>query len=172
MNEDRSDFNNSLLIKIVTFLRGIGIEVVPADPDHATGIEVNSGRLLVDENKLIYPGDLLHEAGHLAVAPRDLRAGLSGKVELPEVEMEPVEAQAMAWSYAVCCHLEIDPAIFFHAGGYKGPAASLLLNYKSGVCPGLSGLQQADMAASNAMVQTGARPFPQLLKWTRDLSRP
>jgi len=32
--------------------------------------------------------------------------------------MEPIEAQAMAWSYAACCQLEIDPAIVFHVGGW------------------------------------------------------
>ena len=82
--------------------------------------------------------------------------------------MEPIEAQAMAWSYAACCQLEIDPAIVFHVGGYKGHAARLLLNYRLGVCPGLSGLQEVGMVATHAMVQTGARPFPDLLKWTRD----
>ena len=81
MATDDADFKDELVLKIVTFLRGIGIEVRAAQLDHSTflpGIEVDSGRLHVDEGKLIYPGDLLHEAGHLAVAPRALRTGLSG----------------------------------------------------------------------------------------------
>ena len=33
------------------------------------GITVDDGALVLDRDKLMYPGDLLHEAGHLAVMP-------------------------------------------------------------------------------------------------------
>ena len=57
---------------IVAFLEEIGLPVRFRDLDEAgflPGITVEAGGLNVDREKLLYPGDLLHEAGHLAVLP-------------------------------------------------------------------------------------------------------
>jgi len=70
------------LQQIVTFLRATGISVEPvAHLEGVTfvpGIRIASGaRLLVNEESLLWPGDLLHEAGHLAVVPAEQRLGAS-----------------------------------------------------------------------------------------------
>jgi len=165
-------FNHPLTQKITDFLTNIGIEIVPAKLSEDTflpGILVERGRVLVDEEKLTYPGDLLHEAGHLAVAPRELRPDLSGEVVLPEFNMDAVESQAIAWSYAACVYLHLDPTVVFHEKGYKGKSEALLFNFSVGVYVGLNGLQEAGMAASmNQARELGSQPYPHMLKWLRD----
>ena len=166
------NFNNPLAQKITDFLTNIGIEIIPAKLSEDTflpGILVERGRMLVDEEKLTYPGDLLHEAGHLAVAPRELRPELSGEVVLPEFNMDAVESQAIAWSYAACLYLHLDPTVVFHERGYKGKSEALLFNFSVGVYVGLNGLQEAGMAAStNQARELGSLPYPHMLKWLRD----
>ena len=164
-------FKNDLTKVITDFVTEISLEVIftpLAGDTFLPGILVESGRLLVDETKLRYPGDLLHEAGHLAVAPNSLRSGLSGEVILPEVNMDPVEAQAMAWSYAAIIYLGLDPEVVFHEGGYKGNSEGLLLNFRLGVYLGVNGLQEAGMTATaNIAHEMGVLPYPHMLKWLR-----
>lgn len=162
---------SNLAKHIADFLTEIGIEVVPAQLDDDTflpGIAVEHGRILVDEEKLIYPGDLLHEAGHLAVAPRDVRSGLSGEVILPDANMDLVEAAAIAWSYAASLHLGLDPKTVFHEGGYRGQAAALLMNFEIGVPVGVNGLEEAGMTTMGTEARANVRPYPHMLKWLRD----
>jgi len=66
-----SEFKNAVTRRIADFLADIGIKVASVSISRKTflpGILVESGRILVDETQLTYPGDLLHEAGHLAVS--------------------------------------------------------------------------------------------------------
>ena len=168
----KDNFQNELTRKIAGFLNAIGIPTVPAEISAETflpGILVRRGTLLVDEEKLAYPGDLLHEAGHLAVAPADLRDQLSDEVILPDVNLGALESQAIVWSYAACVHLEIDPRVVFHAGGYKGKAENLLFNFSLGVFPGLNGLEENEMAFGERRArELGVEPFPAMRKWLRD----
>lgn len=150
----------------------IGIEVVPVHLENECflpGIQVERGKLLVNEAKLIYPGDLLHEAGHLAVAPSRVRPDLSGEVLIPGADMNAVEVQATAWAYAAIVHLGLDPRVLFHEGGYRGKSEGLILTYISGVYPGAHSLQAAGMTASVETARTlNVPPYPHMLKWMRD----
>jgi len=174
MNErSPSRFRNPLTCKIAEFLTSVDIEVAPARLDEGEcflpGIRVEGGRLLVDESGLTYPGDLLHEAGHLAVAPGDVRPGLSGEVIVPGADMDALEAQATAWAYAAIVHLGLDPKILFHEGGYGGKSEGLLFTYGAGVYPGAYGLHQMGMTATrDASREMGVAPYPNMLKWVRD----
>lgn len=165
----RAFFRSDLTIKIACFLNEIGIPTIPASIDRETflpGILVSEGTLLVDEEKLAFPGDLLHEAGHLAVAPAAIRHQLSDEVVLPGVDPDALEAQAIAWSFAACGHLQIDPRIVFHENGYGGRSENLLLNFSLGVFVGLVGLEASGMAFSEIKArETGAEPFPAMQKW-------
>lgn len=168
-HESRDDLAN----RIVAFLGHIGVEVVRARLDSETflpGILVAGGKLLVDEGKLTYPGDLLHEAGHLAVTPAALRGGLSGAVDVPGMDMHGVEVMAVAWSYAAVRHLRLDPRVLFHEGGYRGKSEGLIFTYGVGVYPGASALQEAGMTAASADLarRLGVPPYPHMLKWLRD----
>lgn len=165
-------FQNPLATKIVEFLTAIGIEIIPTRLESVgflPGILVDRGRLLVDESELTYPGDLLHEAGHLAIAPSDVRASLGGKVVIPGADMDAVEAQVTAWAYAAVVHLGLDPKALFHDGGYRGKSKGLIFTYTVGVYPGAHGLQAAGMTATGEEARKlGIPPYPHMLKWVRD----
>jgi hypothetical protein len=82
-------FADPLTERLAGFVREIGIDVRAAElPDDTflPGLDIRDGAILVDERRLAHPGDILHEAGHLAVtdaaernaptlAPSDGRAG-------------------------------------------------------------------------------------------------
>jgi hypothetical protein len=156
---------------IVDFLRGIGIEVERTELGDGTflpGLELRAGRLLYDEAKLLYPGDLLHEAGHIAVAPPSLRPLLSGSVDLPGVDMGELEIAAILWSYAAVREIGLDPAIVFHDAGYRGKSTGLLRTFTIGVYPGVTYLQEAGMAYGPRQAQDlGVPPFPHMVSWLR-----
>lgn len=167
-------FVNALIQKIVDFLTDIGLEIMPKKLDENTflsGIRIEDGKILVDESRLAFPGDLLHEAGHLALSPSYLRGQMSDEVELPpeEFNMDAIESGAIAWSYAAALHLNLDPRVVFHEGGYKGNSESILLNFSFGVFIGVNILEDAGMTATgeNAL-RLGVEPYPQMLKWLRD----
>ena len=147
--------------RIATFLQQIGIEVERAELDAAEcflpGLSVERGRLLVDEEDLAYPGDLLHEAGHIAMAPPEARAAMSGGVDVPGVDMGELEVAALAWSYAAALAIGIDPALVFHSGGYHGKSAGLLRTYSVGVYPGANLLVAAGMTTA----------YPEMQRWLR-----
>ena len=165
-------FKNELTSRIADFISEIGLEILPAEintPTFLPGILVENGKLLVDEEKLTYPGDLLHEAGHLALASSDVRSTLSGEVVLPGVLMESIEVQAMAWSFAATLHLGLNPETVFHRGGYRGAAGGLLQNFYSGAYFGVDGLEAAGLAVSPKKAsELGVSPYPHMLKWLRD----
>ena len=64
-------FSDPLVEKLAAFVRSIGIEgrAGPLDaPTFLPGIDIRGGAIVIDEPKLTYPGDILHEAGHIAVS--------------------------------------------------------------------------------------------------------
>ena len=165
-------FRNPITCTIAEFLTMIGIEVIPSRLQgecFLPGIRVDEGRLLVDEQTLEYPGDLLHEAGHLALVPAMVRASLSGEVNVPGEDMDAMEVKATAWAYAAINHLGLDPAILFHQGGYKGKSEGLLFTYQAGVYLGAFGLEQAGMTATGKLArELNVAPYPSMLKWLKD----
>ena len=167
-----SDFKNEITRKIAHFLVDIGLEVSQfqiSSPTFLPGIQIENGKLLVDEDKLAHPGDLLHEAGHLALAASDVRSHLCGEVVLPDVLMESIEAQAMAWSYAAVLHLGLDPQVVFHEGGHRGASKGLLRNFELGAYIGVYGLQDAGLTAVGEKAKALAvEPYPRMYKWLRD----
>ena len=65
---------------MISFLNGIGLSVRTSEisePSFLPGIAIRRGVLVIDELRLLYPGDLLHEAGHLALLPPESRAEIS-----------------------------------------------------------------------------------------------
>lgn len=151
---------------LIDFLSGIGIEVrdgeVPAD-SFLPGIRLVAGTLVVDRGALRWPGDLLHEAGHIATTPAALRSALDDRIEDDPTVEHRGEAEAGAWAWAALMHLGLPAEVLFHEGGYHGHAASLALTYSMGVYPGASGLAHAGMTRL-----TGEGRYPQMLRWLRD----
>ncbi len=128
------------------------------------GIEICNGCLIIDREKLLYPGDLLHEAGHIAVAPVEDRKTLSNNVTENRPGTEGEEMSVMLWTYAACLHLSISPAIVFHADGYKGESDWIVNQYKTGNYVGLPLLVWMGLTR-NPEVEKG---YPEMIKWLRD----
>ncbi len=92
----------STLDSILAFLDEIKLlaseGVVPPD-SCLPGIRVSRGMLVFDRATLRWPGDLLHEAGHIAVTPSSLRAALDDALDSSDSVPHAGEAEATAWAY-------------------------------------------------------------------------
>ena len=161
-------FANPLTATIVAFLRAIGLTVragTLSEPTFLPGIEIDQGALVVDEARLRFPGDLLHEAGHLAVATPDRRAQMHKDAGADGGE----EIMAIAWSYAAAVHLQLDLVVLFHSDGYRGEAAWLIDNFTNGSYIGLPGLQWAGLTLDTRhALEQGLPPYPYMLRWLRE----
>ncbi|MFF5381283.1 aspartyl/asparaginyl beta-hydroxylase domain-containing protein [Pedobacter suwonensis] len=157
---------NQLIAKFLSFISEIGLQyqLEPiADETFLPGLKLRDGTLIVDTEKLLYPGDILHEAGHLACMPAEIRMGMNDS--LPNNDLNNGgEMMAIAWSYAACIHLDIDPHIVFHDNGYKGGGQNLIDNFKKGNYFGVPLLQWNGMTYPSG--QENNLSFPQMISWT------
>jgi hypothetical protein len=114
---------------------------------------------------LLYPGDLLHEAGHLAVMSGERRMRIEGNAGKKAAE----EMMAIAWSYAAAVYLGLQASVVFHEGGYKGGSASLIENFTNGQYIGLPMLQWIGLTADEKRAkELGIQPYPHMIKWVLD----
>ena len=158
--------NDPVTARIITFLGEIGIPVVIETLDEDTllpAMTVRYGALVVDPNRLTWPGDLLHEAGHIAVTDPAVRASLS------EVPSNPAEEMAaIAWSYAAAVEIGIDPKIVFHDDGYRGGGGYLADAFAGAGAPGVPMLQWFGMTIGKRDAdKQGVAAFPHMLRWVR-----
>ena len=119
--------------------------------------------LIVDPARLLYPGDLLHEAGHLAtmLPARRASTGENAGSDMGD------EIAAQTWSYAAAVHLGLPPEIVFHATGYKGSAATLIETYRDGKA-GVPLLQWMGLTLDRKQAAAiSASPYPHMLRWLR-----
>lgn len=158
-------FADPLTERLARFVRSIGIEIPAAALPEKTflpGLEIRDGAILVDEERLAYPGDILHEAGHLAVADPAVRDAPTLSPDLGD------EITAITWSYAALRHLALDPAIVFHPGGYKGGSAAFIENFNAGRYVGVPLLQHYGMSCEPRMAgERGVPAYPHMLRWLR-----
>lgn len=158
-NESSSD----LLATITVFLEEIGISVVKeklTEPTFLPGIKINKGKIHIDEFLLKHPGDLLHEAGHIAVMTPEERTTMSGNIQEHRPEGVNDELSAILWSYAALVYLKIDPIVVFHPEGYKGDSEWLMASFSNQQYIGLPLLQWMGMTTTEI--------FPKMNKWLRD----
>lgn len=155
--------------RIFAFLREIGLDVREGSrPERPfmPGIWVENGALIVDTAALLYPGDLLHEAGHLAVMPPDRRRNATGDLAANPGE----EMAAEAWSYAAALATGVPLEVLFHDNGYRGDGPWLRELFAGGGTLGVPLLAWYGMThmpgtetAGNAIV------FPELSTWLRTM---
>lgn len=164
---DQHNFDRS-----IAFIREIGIPVTFRNIDEATflpGILIEKGGLVVDSRKLQYPGDVLHEAGHIASVPAADRATLDGDTIAGRPDRGAEEMMAIAWSFAACRHLDIDPYFVFHNDGYQGGGKEIADQFAEGKWFGVPMLQYAGMTAEpRQATMLGRSPYPAMTKWLRD----
>lgn len=113
----------------------------------------------------MYPGDLLHEAGHLAL----LEPGEKWVTEGSMGDNGGYEMGAIAWSYAAAVHLGLAPDVVFHDSGYRGPAEAIRENFAAGRYLGVPILQWLGLAVDTKTAPTlGVEPYPAMIRWLRE----
>jgi hypothetical protein len=161
MNDTRME-KNELLQLLCNFITAIGIDVIEGNVSNTTfltGLEIKEGQLIFDRKHLLHPGDLLHEAGHIAVTSPAERKSLNGNVIIASPEKEGEELAVMLWTYAACIEMNFPPALIFHEQGYKGESEWILTSYKNKNYIGLPLLEWMGM--------TSASNFPVMDRWLR-----
>lgn len=157
---------------ITAFLKDIGITVTEGSVPAASflpGLCIVNGTIVYDIDALRWPGDLLHEAGHIATMPSSLRHLLNDALQESISAPHAGEVEATAWAYAAIVHLGLPASVLFHDEGYDGRSASLILTYTHGVYPGCFGLSQAGMTLLGDEAQLAAvPPYPHMIRWLRD----
>lgn len=152
--------------RILPFLEEIGIAVDwigDAKEQLLGGLAIVNGRILIDPDTPVWPGDLLHEAGHIAAVPPEERATL-GPLEADATD----EMVAIAWSYAASLPCELPLRQLFHDGGYRGDSAKLVTSFATGHYIGAPMLGVYGMTADLRTALAEGKPaFPSLSRWLR-----
>lgn len=147
---------------LLAFVREIGLEVREAalpQPTFLPGLLLERGGLVVDRQRLLYPGDILHEAGHLAVSTAAERPTVGGNVTDHNPEKEGEEMAVHAWCYAACVALHLSPAVVFHDQGYKGSSSWFINTFQQGTYIGLHLLVWMGLTTNEA--------YPRMERWLR-----
>ena len=162
-------FRDPRLRRTAEFLRSIGIRIEPAPIDGPTvfpGTLIRHGTLVVDEEKLVAPGDVLHEAAHIALAPPERRS--SDAAFLRDADGGE-EIATIAWCWAAILRLGLRPEDVFHGTAYpRGDSPTIIEAGKGGNFIGFPLLQVWGMAfdAQHARAR-GVEPYPHMVQWIR-----
>ena len=158
------------LRKIVAFVNGIGVPCREGDVQPDTflpGVDIVNGAIIYDTKRLVSPGDILHEAGHIAVLSKEDRE----KVSSPDVsgDLQPggAEMAAIAWSWAAIQHLGIAPDVVFHEKGYHGESPQIIMNFSNRRYFGVSLLQWFGMTVERTSENEKVAIYPEMKHWLR-----
>lgn len=149
--------------RCIAFLDRIGLEtgwLGGREAQLLDGLAIVDGRLLIDPDIPIWPGDLLHEGGHIAVADPAIRPTL-GPVEADGGD----EMAAIAWSYAAALECGVSLEHLFHNGGYRGDSEMLRTAFASGSYIGAPMLGYWGLCDPSGLA--GKHPFPSMIRWLR-----
>lgn len=158
------------LEKTINFLTSIGIRIMEKklDDTFLPGLSLGPNCIYVDYDKLLYPGDILHEAGHLAVAEPRVRNRI-GDEDLKDWPTDGEEIAAILWSYAALTHLDLPLEYVFHPNGYKADSQWLIDSLSNKNYVGLPLLEWMGLTLSEANAEAqNKKPFPEMQKWMRD----
>ncbi len=163
---------NGYLEKCISFLQEIGIETKFEkldEPGFLPGLSIRNGTIIIDKEALSYPGDILHEAGHIAVVPAAERQALTASSIEKRAMREAEEMMAIAWSYAACMHLGLDPYVVFHDEGYRGGGSYIADNFANKNYFGLPMLQWKGMTMDEVeAAKNNQAAYPHMIKWVLD----
>lgn len=161
----------ALFEQCVRFLNSIGIETSYrkiGSKSFLPGLLINKGTIIIDTDALEHPGDILHEAGHIAVVPAADRSRLSEKFIIGRKNREMEEIMAIAWSYAACIHLQIDPYFVFHEQGYRNGREYITDSCSNKSYIGLTMLEKIGLTTNEKNAQRLHIPsYPHMIKWLR-----
>ena len=148
---------------MIAFLNGIGISVINTTLDDETflpGLRLQGDTILIDKTLLKYPGDILHEAGHIAVTEAHLRPLIGTSQMSSDWPSLGDEIAAILWSYAALRHLDLDPKVVFHPDGYKKSSSWYIKQFTNQNYIGLELLDWMGFCSTKA-------DFPKLKQWLR-----
>lgn len=151
--------------RILEFLDSIGIAVIAGEVGDSllSGMTVRHGAIIIDPAIPAWPGDLLHDAGHVAMTEPGLRFTLDQVSDDPGEEMG-----AMAWSVAAAVHIGIPLETVFHEAGYKGASQNYIDSFRDSPSIGVPYLAWLGMTAEAKMAeQWGIAAFPAMQRWLR-----
>jgi hypothetical protein len=170
-NLESNETQGTQLERVFHFLEDSGIEYYITNEDFDSfleGIKIEKGKLKINPENLLCVGDILHEAGHLACIPSNLRSMANDNISESMGEEYTYEMGVIAWSVAAALHLDIALSEVFTEKGYKGEAQYLLDQFAAKNYIGLPLLQWMGMAAfEDELVDNEVLPFPKMLRWTR-----
>jgi hypothetical protein len=160
------------ITKIINFLNEIGIDVHEEKLENDTflpGLTLKPNTVVVDFEKLKYPGDILHEAGHIAVTTPENRKLIGTSEIAPDWPDGGEEMGAILWSYAAALYLDLPLEFVFHPNGYKNSSEWLIDNFKNENYVGLPFLEWIGLTfgKENAL-KNNTSPFPLMQKWIRN----
>ncbi len=172
------------LAPVLRLLSGIGIDLrrgAVSEDSFLPGVAIRRGGLVYDASRLLSPGDLLHEAGHLAVLPSNMRTQVSGDIDASLAALQADQAGAaaidhtdlapIAWSYAAALAINMDPVFIFDAAGYGagegGDVAVIASQLAMGLFPGIMMLEKAGLCAAPPPLGDGRHPapYPHMTRW-------
>jgi len=166
MSMDRDD----IWARILSFLSSAALEYELTEQGRECflpGIDVRDGVLRIDQDKCISPGDVLHEAGHLAVLTKEERLAFTSRPG-GDPKGDESEVAVLLWSYAAALHLDIPLKTVFHGAGYKGDSDWLIEQYSRGNFIGLPLLQWYGLTFDAGMAaKHNTQPFPHMQNWLR-----
>jgi len=158
-----------LLDRLIDFVHGIGLKTQECTFTHQSllpGFDFGHQCIIIDREKVKYPGDLLHEAGHLAVVWAEKREKVNSLVENPVELTDGEEIAAILWSYAALLELNLDPKVVFHEYGYKGDGEWIIEQIEQGNYIGLPFLEWRGMAYGHERaMEEETVAFPKMHKW-------
>lgn len=164
-------FTTPHLAPIVAAIRTIGIPVRhgAVAGNMLPGVMIDRGALVVDEVELRFAGDVLHEAGHIAVLSPQDRIRVAGT--LPKEGGE--EMAALAWSYAMAVAFALPLEVVFH-DAFKAGGPWLRQTFTAGHALGVPLLQCWDMTrAPDSPPGFDHLPeFPAMSRWLREIDWP
>lgn len=187
--------------RVLGFLADIGQPfVLVDDADRAEGflphIRVERGVLHIHGD--VFPGDILHEAGHLCTMPEHFRRQASGNLyevfgamcqfieknnhllaAYPECKftralMQCSDPEATAWQYAAAMHLGMPDEAIFPPGSYgPGGPESTLFQLKNRAYIGINGLQAAGWTTLRGSQHNPCKAvYPELAFWRHPAGLP
>lgn len=157
-----------LLSRITIFINDIGINCEEGIVDQHTflpGVDIVNGEIIYDSVMMDSYGDLLHEAGHIAVLKKDLRAVVTSPDVWGDLGEENAEVSAIAWSWAAAEYLNIPPEVVFHNEGYRGGADSIIDRFRNHDYVGVNLLEDMGMTRETSPLSDQA--FPNMRHWLR-----
>jgi hypothetical protein len=132
--------HEEVISKICSFMDSIGIPHEDAENDGDTflpGLQIENGKVRIDRKRLTYPGDLLHEAGHIALTRPDMRPTVGQEALAVKDPAQSEEMGVILWTYLAAKEIGVPVEMIFHAGGYKGHSNWLIDQFEKGNFIGL-----------------------------------